>query len=1116
MLLNEIITGFIVFIFIYVFSDGEAKVHHSSMSGKSCGDKQRSWCQSLNVTKQQLTGGDTIVFYPEKQGIMFAEELKFVVKGNLTITGATKGVQIIGRTSNRGQTSFSFRINGTLTLKNVNFVNMMLYLTSSLHIENSEIINSTIKMYPTEEMNMVNITNVVMTGHALCPKPTRCQSTSMLRFMEDLHKTLISKQDATTKNIVNKKFKTAKLLIQDSEFYETLSTFTLFSQDSSIKILRCKFSGNPKTDIVSGYVRIYSKFVSKISVAITDSLFYRLGSTGVIDKVNNLAAAALRVKMMAPQGENTKVLVTNTTFIENERGLSITGPVSDIIVNNCKFINNSVLHAGAGVLLLTEVTTKFNIDHCVFDGNKAGDLLSLSHDSMKDKRIQLTYDNDLVSIKSGCCKGQVQPLGKGGAIRVQNGSGVIKNSHFRNNTANILGANLLVEGNANVTLQNISINTVCDRKYVRIGEVFYSTGAMVLDDVRVSVCEATPHNSLIRHIGGPKSLRLTSLKFVCPSQHSLHFSSAPGLGAGLGEDMGNGSEVSSKLLEEMVIHCKPCQGNTYSIDQGIFEYISANGSSSPRANSSVKLSSIQCLKCPYGAKCSDVIKASDNFWGYPEEEGLVFVKCPEGQCCTGNECQGFNSCPGNRHGPLCSMCVNGTSRNPFNGDCLPDEKCSSFGYVCRVFIVLIGWNALVLLASVLRGNIQGKGYTLANTQNIEMEETNADGKLEPMIDVKTTKSQQEEPEKPWSYIYILLLIFYIQDTRLFWSSLERDQLHSDMITRNIKPIIFLISDFSPPFSASTCLHGTLSGIHSLLLQLATLAGILLPVTLVTALVQGLPWADKSAWITTLGHCSWFVSLAITQKLVITVFSMLYCVKIVGHTVLYMDSTVECFQPWQISLIIYMMVWFLSASIVITMAGGSLINHSPSVPGCLVCWWCPLLWVLANIKRFLKRPSRRRTKKIKEKLNPSHCLLRQFGFARKEINWLGVILVYRVTLAFAFVTVQESLLRIISMAAAAFVFLLLQTHLRPKATLSIVFMLNLSTVLSVTVLGMALVKASLAMGIKSRSESQMAGMGLWTSWTINILGVWLPFLAFAGSLIALIIHAIWRACNPRRR
>jgi hypothetical protein len=67
------------------------------------------------------------------------------------------------------------------------------------------------------------------------------------------------------------------------------------------------------------------------------------------------------------------VNIESSLFADNERGLALLGWLGQTSVVNCTFSDNVAMHAGAGLLVLIDVTSPpIDVQRCTFHRNKAG------------------------------------------------------------------------------------------------------------------------------------------------------------------------------------------------------------------------------------------------------------------------------------------------------------------------------------------------------------------------------------------------------------------------------------------------------------------------------------------------------------------------------------------------------------------------------------------------------------------------------------------------------------------------------------------------------------------------------------------------------------------------
>ncbi len=133
-------------------------------------------------------------------------------------------------------------------------------------------------------------------------------------------------------------------------------------------------------------------------------------------------------------------------------------------------------------------------------------------------------------------------------------------------------------------------------------------------------------------------------------------------------------------LQEIQYQCTPCSDNYYTpsgtIDTLMYGVIQ-NESVIEKIDLDKK--AISCLQCPYGAQCTgNNVIPRPNYWGFWHEGELMFQQCPAGYCCSDSEeasCVKYNSCAGNRTGPLCGTCQEGFSISILTGKCTMNSNC---------------------------------------------------------------------------------------------------------------------------------------------------------------------------------------------------------------------------------------------------------------------------------------------------------------------------------------------------------------------------------------------------------------------------------------------------------
>lgn len=96
-----------------------------------------------------------------------------------------------------------------------------------------------------------------------------------------------------------------------------------------------------------------------------------------VESVQNLADAALYINVKPSESgrynSRVTVVIEASQFVDNERGLTLFGALSNTSVIDCEFSDNVAMHAGAGMLVLVDVNSPpIDARRCTFNRNKAG------------------------------------------------------------------------------------------------------------------------------------------------------------------------------------------------------------------------------------------------------------------------------------------------------------------------------------------------------------------------------------------------------------------------------------------------------------------------------------------------------------------------------------------------------------------------------------------------------------------------------------------------------------------------------------------------------------------------------------------------------------------------
>ena len=428
-------------------------------------------------------------------------------------------------------------------------------------------------------------------------------------------------------------------------------------------------------------------------ILVTNCTFMLLINPTRVQSVINLYDAAIWAKATAPPGPRlnmpshpASVVIQDCIFYDNERGVTVVGIYSELVIQRCHFEKNMAMHAGAGILVLIDPRSENNtliIENCTFIANVAGSYRE--HYPIQEKKGAFEIMGKEVVLNAECCKGVVMMVGKGGAIRAQRGKVIFNHCIFTNNRAELLGGSIMVDIDGSIAISNTSFSVDEKHKHSSQGDIVYSDGEVSISYVQVIIGRARNGLSVVRHSGNHWSMHVKNIYIECPVGYNLRTTNSSAYGV---HDQGL---RRSFHLDQLSYFCESCPRNKYSLDHGylnytmVFKYfvyftLLINGSEPiPQYTGKYIHHEIECDDCPYGGHCVHGITSVANFWGYNKQNKSVkFQHCPRGYCCSESNCTTINACVELREGRLCGRCAPGYSEALFSSSCVPNETCGPY------------------------------------------------------------------------------------------------------------------------------------------------------------------------------------------------------------------------------------------------------------------------------------------------------------------------------------------------------------------------------------------------------------------------------------------------------
>ncbi len=476
----------------------------------------------------------------------------------------------------------------------------------------------------------------------------------------------------------------------------------------------------------------------------------------------------------------------------------------------------------------------------------------------------------------------------------------------------------------------------------------------------------------------------------------------------------------------------------------------------------------KCLPCPYGANCTRGVTTLPNYWGVQSQSGQVSVaRCPSSYCCKESPCSHFSACSGERGGTLCGRCKSGFSEAMFSEKCVPDESCG------RTWLLLVSlvWTVVISVLIFFAKDMKEFGKTFAEkgTWHIKMvchrmscEKCEAPKQMEveeendPFEkDFYTFLLKQNRPrakgpfqtvsaatkEKGFDTKFVQIVFFYIQDASLLQVDLyrkesEEGQSFWTQLAFNISQLAIELMNFSK----SICFMRNTTPILKVLIKSALGPSILVLLLMTYSVFYAVTKFISSPKLKNhvyenLSYAAMFVLLFFFQKLATASLSLVHCVEVGNKSVLFIDGTVECYQPWQFAVFVFLIGWVVPFISVLTKGPVLLSERKIDVSEFFLACFLPVpvlvLWTYKGCKQKWKKRQRNISTwhiEMIESVQKSFKDISLIGLG--SISWNGVIKARRLILVFVYTFVSNLVIRLVTMILFTAAFLGLHLYINP--------------------------------------------------------------------------------------
>ncbi len=665
--------------------------------------------------------------------------------------------------------------------------------------------------------------------------------------------------------------------------------------------------------------------------------------------------------------------------------------------------------------------------------------------------------------------------GWGGALYAITGNILIDACEFIGNDAKAYGGALMLLQNTQTAVWNSLLVSSGEASSELDGTLIASYGVLELVNVRMEQLFLTSDfYSVIYHEGS--SFQATAFLFdfsvQCPQNgYLLTKYLSPGI-MKRSQDVIDKRQKGFKVFRYVMINCAPCEKDTYSMSGAYLYHNISNSSGS--ADGEIAIHSVTCFKCPFQGHCvSDGVHPKKNQWGMVIDNQVVFYKCPAAYCCPNTTCSvPYNYCVFNRVGTLCGRCSENHTEDVFSTGCTPSSECGDIGTFVRNLLYLsLAFSALLLGYGdlhrwVFHSSKQKTKRTVCSTQDNDhsIEETTENDTTSTTSDnpqttrqhpnvtpISTTrkrltrsnykklelnKGKTDTPDhegyKDHSSAFLLLFLFYIQDSSILHAAFENSAIENASLTRIKETLqgffLFKLSIFYHKQSACFSLASTPVSKALLLTstQLAAFSGLLILKILVAILSHtGMKRKRKCAKNIMNSFdqrisVAFIISLLLThQRITLMLMPLVTCLQVHNEQVLQIDGHLQCHQDWQTALVVSFILGLMALPVFFLL----ITNYSPRLSSARFYLGCVLplplvLFLIGSDCCCRKRPAAvprpmsvacpHTWNVLQGSQRPMAVNIGNWLFA---ICWTGVDMTKRLLLVVVYVTVQDELTKV---------------------------------------------------------------------------------------------------------
>ncbi len=813
-----------------------------------------------------------------------------------------------------------------------------------------------------------------------------------------------------------------------------------------ISVLKCNFTRSEATD-QGGAIRMY--FIAKAGIQNSTNKLNFYQCIFLLNRAKYGGALAIMYggeiydSSLWPQEVNFNIVIL-ACYFEDNKGIKEGGAIFlelistvQVLVENCTFLNND---AGTGSGIFREAILP--LDTCGIYWNQKGahhEIDKLKCQNVAFQRKQLTT----IILHSRFVSNSNTAIILLASFSDRHLKAKVKDSVFINNSCTTSRYGDDIYSDANLSLEKL---VVLKDHSLLWSKSIDAASEIVLSDVEINISSSLQTQQiLVASFSLYKQNNVAnSITITCPPYY---------------RPVVNHAGLTHEGASMVEVICNACTKGYYYIGdktielfiwKDIFEQLICFKRVNPYVTGEEIMTAFcytkiigKCAMCPFGAQCTGGARAKPNHWGHKtSDDSLEFHRCPYGYCCSYPPCYGIGQCALNREGYLCGQCSSNYTEALFSPQCVLNTKCKSYW----VSFIYFAWVVLLTSLFIFFGEITNILISIwkkfkplkklsPRTKGVSDEETqNPIREMFCKGFVTVTRHQSEESSA--SYKYMQILLFYLQDAYLMQINLENDSSEGQIAV--IRHVLYNISHLAFDvlnFGLELCPWEGWTPVIKQVAKSSTGPVMIMLLILVYLVIRCVcTWMPKNKqtisrqfWFPKLSCATLLCLLVFYQQTAMVTFSFLYCIS--GHNkhVLFIDGTIDCYQPWQIAVFVFASFWVVPFVLVLTFAPGMMDANLINITDFFFLCAFPipvsifLLYKYLN-KKLMVKPNGDLTSK-REVLNLlQKSYIDIIVLKNTKICWIGVITARRLTLILFFTFIENLVLRLSAMVLLTLLFL----------------------------------------------------------------------------------------------